>query len=186
MKENQRIALTKKMLQEGLLHLLETKELEKISVTELCREAGINRATFYRHYFVPRDIIFEMQVNFIRELHEMFGRKSVGKKPDEYLFELCTYLFDKADTVRVFIKHNTEEDFIALINLLVESFIKQDRESRAEDELDKESLKLISSGIAGGGYFMLREWLMGDINKTPAEIAEIVLRFVNREYSIMK
>ena len=49
-KENQRITLTKKLLQEGLLRLLETKRLDKISVTELCREAGINRATFYNHY----------------------------------------------------------------------------------------------------------------------------------------
>ena len=49
-KENQRIALTKKLLQEGLLRLLETKTLDKISVTVLCRESGINRATFYNHY----------------------------------------------------------------------------------------------------------------------------------------
>ena len=48
-KENQRITLTKKLLQEGLLRLLEVKTLDNISVTELCRESGINRATFYNH-----------------------------------------------------------------------------------------------------------------------------------------
>ena len=55
-KENQRIALTKKLLQEGLLRLLEVKTLDKISVTELCRESGINRATFYNHYTSPQDL----------------------------------------------------------------------------------------------------------------------------------
>lgn len=50
MKDDQRVTLTKRLLQEGLLRLLETKEIDKINVTELCRESGINRATFYRHY----------------------------------------------------------------------------------------------------------------------------------------
>ena len=46
MKENQRIAVTKRMLQEGLLRLLRTQPIDKIKVTELCEESGINRATF--------------------------------------------------------------------------------------------------------------------------------------------
>ena len=50
MKGNQRIALTKRLLQEGLIRLLEKKPLDKNSVTELCGESGINQATFYRHY----------------------------------------------------------------------------------------------------------------------------------------
>ena len=59
-KENQRIALTKKLLQEGLLRLLETKSLDKISVTELCRESGINRATFYNHYNSPQELLTDI------------------------------------------------------------------------------------------------------------------------------
>lgn len=50
MKDDQRIALTKRLLREGLLRLLSKTDLNKISVTQLCIESGINRATFYRHY----------------------------------------------------------------------------------------------------------------------------------------
>ena len=35
-KENQRIALTRRLLQEGLLRLLRVEKLENISVTALC------------------------------------------------------------------------------------------------------------------------------------------------------
>ena len=52
-KENQRIALTRRLLQEGMLRLLAQKKLEDISVTALCKESGINRATFYNHYTSP-------------------------------------------------------------------------------------------------------------------------------------
>ena len=57
MKDDQRIALTKRLLREGLLRLLSKTDLNKISVTQLCIESGINRATFYRHYEEPRDIL---------------------------------------------------------------------------------------------------------------------------------
>ena len=66
-KENQRITLTKKLLQEGLLRLLETKRLDKISVTELCREAGINRATFYNHYDSPQGLLTELEQKMKRQ-----------------------------------------------------------------------------------------------------------------------
>ena len=57
MKDDQRIALTKRLLREGLLRLLSKTDLNKISVTQLCIESGVNRATFYRHYEEPRDIL---------------------------------------------------------------------------------------------------------------------------------
>ena len=69
-KENQRIALTKKLLQEGLFRLLETKSLDRISVTELCRESGINRATFYNHYTSPQDLLTDAEKRMTAELQK--------------------------------------------------------------------------------------------------------------------
>ncbi len=63
---NQRVAVTKRMVQEGLMRLLEKKPLEKINITELCQEAGINRTTFYRHFELPRDVLTEMQNAFLK------------------------------------------------------------------------------------------------------------------------
>ena len=182
MKENQRVTLTKRLLEEALLRLLEKKELDKISVSELCLEAGINRATFYRHYFIARDILFEMQVNFIKYMHGRFGAESRGTPAKEYLVELCTCLYERADTIKLFVRHNAEKDFILLINMLVEAFLKQLRDSGEAEYIDDASLSLISTYIAGGGYFMLRRWLVDGVEKSPAEMAELILKFVNREY----
>ena len=63
MKDDQRVALTKRLLQEGLFRLLERKDIDSIHVSELCAESGINRATFYRHYSEPRDILKNMRQN---------------------------------------------------------------------------------------------------------------------------
>lgn len=50
MKLDARVRYTRRVIQEALLTLLEQKPLNKITVTELCALAQINRATFYAHY----------------------------------------------------------------------------------------------------------------------------------------
>lgn len=46
-KENQRIMLTKRLLKESLIEMLAKKSIKKISVSELCTAAGINRDMLY-------------------------------------------------------------------------------------------------------------------------------------------
>jgi len=50
MKSDLRIIKTKEALRTALLKLLKEKSLEQISISQLCREAKINRGTFYLHY----------------------------------------------------------------------------------------------------------------------------------------
>lgn len=71
MKDDQRIALTKRLLREGLLRLLSKTDLNKISVTQLCIESGINRATFYRHYEEPRDILMILSMKYFRKMQHL-------------------------------------------------------------------------------------------------------------------
>ena len=49
-KQDARVRYTKMMIRNSLLELLRTKPIAKITVTEICEMAGINRATFYAHY----------------------------------------------------------------------------------------------------------------------------------------
>lgn len=51
MNENDlRVVKTKKALHQALLALLKTRSLESITVSTLCREAVVNRGTFYLHF----------------------------------------------------------------------------------------------------------------------------------------
>ena len=72
-RENQRIALSKRLLKEGLLRILAGKRLEDVNVSALCRESGINRATFYRHYTCPRDVLVDLERDMMQELGRTLG-----------------------------------------------------------------------------------------------------------------
>lgn len=46
-------------MDEALIALLETKDLEYITVKEICHQAGVNRSTFYLHYETIADLVNE-------------------------------------------------------------------------------------------------------------------------------
>lgn len=46
-------------MDEALIALLEEKDLEYITVKEICRRAGVNRSTFYLHYETIADLVNE-------------------------------------------------------------------------------------------------------------------------------
>lgn len=46
-------------MDEAFLRLIEEKDLEFITVKEICNKAGVNRSTFYLHYETIDDLLSE-------------------------------------------------------------------------------------------------------------------------------
>lgn len=55
--EDRRTKYTRKVIRDAMMELLNTKPYSKISVTEICRLAEINRGTFYIHYYDVDDVL---------------------------------------------------------------------------------------------------------------------------------
>jgi len=73
MNENDlRVVKTKKALHEALLTLLKANSLERISVSALCREAGVNRGTFYLHYTDVGGLFDEHLQYLLQDLEEAY------------------------------------------------------------------------------------------------------------------
>ena len=62
-------------MDEALLALLEEKDLEYITVKELCHRAGVNRSTFYLHYETISDLV--------NETMEMINRRFLSYFPQQ-------------------------------------------------------------------------------------------------------
>ena len=80
--------------------------------------------------------------------------------------------------IKIFILNNSEDDIVYLCNEIFQNFLKQNQNLYLSRQFDDIELKLITVYMAGGGYFMLRQWLMEDIEKSPEEIAHLVLTFL--------
>lgn len=179
-KENQRIAITKRLLKESLLRLLEKKELDKINVTELCRDSGINRATFYRHYAIPRDVLCEIQRDMYYDLKRTVGVPVSHDEVASTIENLCSYLEEHADLLRVIIQNNTDTDFVVFINSICTEIWSEINNVAVLQRLSEEDIKLLTLYSAGGSYFILRHWLLGNVHKSSKQMAAYVYGILNK------
>ena len=76
MKTDARVKYTRMVIQQTFLELLQKKPISKITVTEICEIAGINRATFYKHYMDPYDLLEQFENEAIQGLLSMMEGSS--------------------------------------------------------------------------------------------------------------
>ena len=178
-KENQRVLLTKRLLKEALLELLTQKELGQINVSELCRRADINRATFYKHYAVPQDVLREIEQDMGKDLQKVAPKTQTAESAKKYLEEICVYLHGRRELLRILLNCKTDEDLLEMISRTNRRFWGQFGESGTY-QLDEDTAKLMVTFFSSGAYYLIRQWLLEDIQKTPQEVADLISYFVTR------
>ena len=75
-KEDRRTRYTRQVIKEAFLTLLEEKEYPKITVTEICRLAEINRGTFYLHYYDTADVLDDLLSEILKETTSVIDMSS--------------------------------------------------------------------------------------------------------------
>ena len=93
MKEHRKIRYTKQALSDSLIQLLHKKPLAKISITELCETADINRTTFYAHYRDLMDLFNDIETNFINYMNQMLDQVAFNQ-PNQSTITLIHIMLD--------------------------------------------------------------------------------------------
>ena len=60
--------MTKRLMKNALLELLEKQELANISVTAICETADVHRSTFYKYYTDPSALLKEIEQDFLDQI----------------------------------------------------------------------------------------------------------------------
>lgn len=175
MKNDLRIALTKRMIKEALLKLLEEKPLSKIKVSELCEKSCINRATFYRHYETLQDVLHEIENDFILQMPRPDKPPKSMEEAQQHMEAVCTYLYENADMVKLLFLDKTSIDLVERLHQFYHSIVKS---HHAELSFNEDTLQIMISFWVGGCQSLMRKWILEDIHKTPAEIAKILCNII--------
>ena len=96
MKTDARVKYTKAAIKEVFLGLLQKKPIDKITVTELCERAGINRATFYSHYNDCYDLLRSMEDEFLEQFRNS-GAADIWCKPENLSNAIYDTIADHID-----------------------------------------------------------------------------------------
>ena len=184
-KENQRVAISKQLLKAGLLKLLQKKHISKISVSELCQEAEINRTTFYRHYETPNDILMEIASDYIKEFRNFSSSTNISHDLYNEIAQLCRFLYAHADMAKLLIRNNTNDGITKIFQELCDDFVGKRKILYKGVPVDDDTLYLFSSFFSVGMYTLISQWLIEDIAKTPEEIANLICCSFYRDFSFV-
>lgn len=176
-KTDRRVLYTKMFLKESLLELMKEKPVDKITPTELCRKAQINRNTFYTHYYTARDVLEEIETEFSSQIIESLSKRFSAENIDipQMLNEICRMIYEKQDFCKILLSENGDAAFLESVITLGKNVIIQGWQkvgvSLPEDQMDMFFAFIISGSIA-----LVKKWAANDMKNTPGEIAQLIER----------
>ncbi len=173
-----RVKLTKRMLKEALLHCLETKTLSKISVSELCKEAGVNRTTFYNHYESPTMLLKEIVDDYASKIWDIYYTNRIKQKISlKDAVEACLeYLYSKKEEIKILYSKNAENRIGAFGLEVVNENLRIYRDKLPRTTYDNKDDAYIRAVIAASAsYGLIQIWLTTYISKTPKEILNLLV-----------
>lgn len=179
-KENQRIMLTKQLLQNALLKLLTTVPLHAISIRELCKEAGINRTTFYNHYGSQYDLLGEISQRYLNSIEERLesadssDRESVHQR----VAMVLAYMAENRELSILLMNNNIDPGFAERIFSLPK--IGDLLEAALVNCRDERKRAATISFVIHGSYKLLQDWINQDDRLPPAEESEMILNLAQR------
>lgn len=173
MPENRRVRMTKSMMKEALLELLEKKPLDKITVKDICESADVNRSTFYSYYESIEQLLLEIEDDVLNQL-PMNPDSSEDYSNEHFLSALEEFFDYVRDNERLFRILIVQRDSSSFNHRLVNTIMEKYRSVlKIKDELiARYTYVYCVSGVIG----MLKEWINGNFPISTREFAQIVLQ----------
>ena len=173
MPENQRVRLSKQLLRQSFIKLLNEKPIHKISVREICEQAQVNRSTFYKYYGSQYDLFRDMEKEILAHVNNYLRDEPSAITGDlSQITKLVLFLGDNAELCRIIINHNIDPAFPeALVNL---PSLREWIETHFRVEYSKAEMEYVYGMVVNGGFSIIRMWLNKENPEPAEEIAEIL------------
>lgn len=182
-KENQRVAISKRILKESVLKLLEKKHIDEISISELCQVSEINRTTFYRHYQTPHDVLLAIEIDFVRGFYDAPISAADARDLQKYAVRMCNFLFENKETAKLFIRNNTDNDLTLIYQNFADGFLSSRKILYRGRSIDSNTLRLMSTFFTYGVYALIRQWLIEEIPLSPEDVANLIVGSLNKDFT---
>ena len=175
MAEDIRVRYTKETIEKVFISLLQKKPVEKMTVTEICKLAGINRSTFYKYYMDCYDVAEQMQKQALTSFERILGKISEGDAdPERVLSSMLRYIRDSGEGMVVFQNQWKRQIFL---QQFVELCYKDIAKWRGVEENASGEDSYLETFIVSGGSGIVAQWIYTDMKEEPEVVARQIIRY---------
>lgn len=154
-------AFLKECLADALIQLLETEPIEKITVPEIAKLAGVGRTTYFRNFrFKEEMLTFKLILLWERWTEEHHTKKR-SYSPDDAL-EFFRFNYSIRSLLALMYRHSLQSSLYSAFNTYLTP-------QHNADPLECYKSSFYSYGLFG----LLDEWIMRGFCETPEQMAQI-------------
>lgn len=156
MEQDLRVIKTRRIIRSTFMDLLSEKPMARITISELCRRAEINRKTFYRHYTDLSDAAAELENEILDEFSRGFGSESISSA-GAVIANVGRVIGERPDFYRSLMRHNPDTFNNGRLKEALCRMITAVEKNR-NPETDESTLKAASDFVVSGVFALYAEW----------------------------
>ena len=153
---------SQKKIEKVFLNLIQTKEINQITVSKICELAKINRTTFYANYLDIYDLVDKVKESMILEFANIFKEQREHTK-DNYL-KMFEHVKENQIFYKTYFKLNFDKDYKIIY------FDKKLAEKMYNNKFIDYHCEFFKAGITA----IIKMWLNNGCKESPKEILEII------------
>lgn len=172
-------------MSDALLDLLKTKPFAYITISEICKKAGVNRSTFYLHYENTADLLAETGQRLLDDFRSYFmvdtvaltahfadcEEKELNFITEEYLHPYLSYIRDNRHVFATILKHANSFHFDAVFQRLSQHVFDPILHRFG---YPAEERKYVMMFYLSGINALVLEWLKDGCRKSIEEVSHII------------
>ena len=165
---------TKQLLKDNLIDLLEKKNLERITIKELCEKADINRTTYYKYYLDQYDQLEKIEDEIFVDMGNYIENNSIhNSKENEIIIEnILEYIENNQRTFKILL----EKADINFQNKML-SFIGKKIFDKEEYSTMNEEIVYIYTAV--GSFGVVSEWIKGNLKISKEKLLKQIIKLNN-------
>jgi Transcriptional regulator len=180
-KEDRRVRVTKQIIRDSLIELMQEYPISKISVKMICEAADINRSTFYSHYKDQYILLNTIQQDVVNDVKKQIFSTQFFEASDSaisILVQLLDYVKKNTALMKILLSENGDAFFQnELMQLAQEKIIE---ELDGDKAISSHTMEYLKRFALGGLICIVRYWLENDCTDSPEMLAKLMILLIVR------
>lgn len=128
-----KINQTNKMIKQNFIDLMSQKQVNKITVNDICEICQINRSTFYRHFVDKYEVLDQIEQEFINllfgipknEINQSNTIDDLADKLTVYVAKLLDVIQENQSLLSIILSENGDPNFQNVLKEMLSKRIKE-------------------------------------------------------------
>jgi AcrR family transcriptional regulator len=177
LKSSRKTRYTRMVLRDSLMELIKEKPVTKVTVTELCHKADINRATFYAHFKDQYELLQEIEnetIAYFEEMLKKYDNRRSRRETTQMVEEMLQYIADNSNSIQVLLSENGD---IGFQKKLFHRFTRQEQVMKyLTDTTDAGKREYFSVFMVYGMIGLIQYWLKNSMTIPVADLARLFIK----------